>query len=82
MSTQRPDMGPAIAHATMTDAEADATGAPELARAVYRGRLEWMDTDAGGHHHNTSITRFVEAAEATLMRETTRCCGPRGRRAR
>jgi acyl-CoA thioester hydrolase len=42
---------------------------PALARAVYRGRVEWMDTDAAGHHHHSSITRFVEAAEATLMRE-------------
>jgi acyl-CoA thioester hydrolase len=39
------------------------------ARAVYRGRVEWMDTDAAGHHHNTSIIRFVEAAEAKFMRE-------------
>ena len=42
---------------------------PVIARAVYRSRVDWMDTDAAGHHHNTSITRFVEAAEATLMRE-------------
>jgi acyl-CoA thioester hydrolase len=28
-----------------------------------------MDTDAAGQHHNTSITRFVEAAEAAMMRE-------------
>ncbi|MGW1026709.1 acyl-CoA thioesterase [Streptomyces sp. NPDC002577] len=40
-----------------------------FARAVHRSRVEWMDTDAGGHHHNTSIVRFVEAAEATLIRE-------------
>ena len=35
----------------------------------YAGRVEWMDTDAAGHHHNTAIVRFVEAAEAALMRE-------------
>jgi acyl-CoA thioester hydrolase len=28
-----------------------------------------MDTDAAGHHHNTAVNRFVEAAEAALMRE-------------
>jgi acyl-CoA thioester hydrolase len=40
-----------------------------LARAAYHGRVEWMDTDASGHHHNSSIVRFVEAAEAELMRD-------------
>jgi acyl-CoA thioester hydrolase len=33
-----------------------------------RGRVEWMDTDAAGVHHNTAITRFAESAEAELMR--------------
>jgi acyl-CoA thioester hydrolase len=28
-----------------------------------------MDTDAAGHHHNTAIIRWVESAEAALMRE-------------
>ncbi len=28
-----------------------------------------MDTDASGHHHNTTVIRFVEAAEAALVRE-------------
>jgi acyl-CoA thioester hydrolase len=28
-----------------------------------------MDTDAAGHHHNTAINRWVESAEAVLMRE-------------
>lgn len=27
-----------------------------------------MDTDAAGIHHNTTITRYAEAAEAELMR--------------
>lgn len=43
--------------------------APGPARIVHRGRVEWMDTDASGHFHNTAIARFVEAAEAELMRE-------------
>jgi len=42
---------------------------PAVATAVHRGRVEWMDTDASGHYHNTSINRFVESAEAALMRE-------------
>jgi acyl-CoA thioester hydrolase len=33
-----------------------------------------MDTDAAGHHHNTAVVRFVEAAEAALMRD----CGIAG----
>jgi acyl-CoA thioester hydrolase len=40
-----------------------------VARSVYRARVQWSDTDAGGHHHNTAVTRYVEAAEADLMRD-------------
>ncbi|MGW1208287.1 acyl-CoA thioesterase [Streptomyces sp. NPDC002499] len=54
-------------HRPPSDEEVD--GAGVLARAVHRGRVEWMDTDAAGHHHNTAVVRFVEAAEAMLMRE-------------
>ena len=62
-STQQPDpQQPA-------GGEETAGEGPVVARAVYRGRVEWMDTDASGHYHNSSIIRFVEAAEATLMRE-------------
>ena len=35
---------------------------------TYRGRVEWIDTDAAGIYHNTSVVRYVEAAEAELMR--------------
>lgn len=31
--------------------------------------IEWVDTDAAGHQHNSVIMRFVEAAEANLFRE-------------
>ncbi|WP_166970053.1 acyl-CoA thioesterase [Brevibacterium atlanticum] len=31
-------------------------------------RVQWIDTDAAGHHHNSSIMRWVEAAEAEMMR--------------
>ena len=31
--------------------------------------VEWVDTDASGHQHNSAVVRWVEAAEAQLMRE-------------
>ncbi len=37
-------------------------------RGVYHGTVEWIDTDAAGIHHNTAIARWVESAEAALMR--------------
>lgn len=37
--------------------------------AVARGRVEWIDTDAAGIHHHTAIARYVESAEAALMRD-------------
>ncbi|PTM96886.1 acyl-CoA thioester hydrolase [Streptomyces sp. VMFN-G11Ma] len=49
-----------------TDRSGEPTGG---ARAVYRCRVEWWDTDASGHYHNAAIGRFVEAAEAVLVRE-------------
>jgi acyl-CoA thioester hydrolase len=36
---------------------------------VFRTRVEWIDTDASGIYHNSTVARFVEAAEATLVRE-------------
>lgn len=42
---------------------------PDGPRAVHRCRVEWSDTDASGHYHNAAVVRFVEAAEALLMRE-------------
>lgn len=38
-------------------------------RGVHTTRVEWIDTDAAGIYHNAAVARFVEAAEATLMRE-------------
>lgn len=32
-------------------------------------RVEWVDTDASGHQHNSSVMRWVEAAEAQFMLE-------------
>jgi len=37
--------------------------------ATHRGRVEWVDTDSAGIHHNTAITRYVESAEAALARD-------------
>lgn len=31
--------------------------------------VEWMDTDAAGHYHHSSVIRWAEAAEAELLRE-------------
>ena len=31
--------------------------------------VEWADTDASGHHHNSAVVRWMEAAEAELMRQ-------------
>lgn len=39
------------------------------ASGTFRTRVEWIDTDASGIYHNSTLTRFVEAAEASLMRE-------------
>ncbi|MEU0300445.1 acyl-CoA thioesterase [Streptomyces sp. NPDC006175] len=36
---------------------------------VHRTRIEWIDTDAAGIYHNSTVIRFVEAAEARLMDE-------------
>lgn len=32
-------------------------------------RVEWHDTDAAGHHHHSVILRWVESAEAELLRQ-------------
>ncbi|MEY9968766.1 acyl-CoA thioester hydrolase [Streptacidiphilus sp. MAP12-16] len=31
-------------------------------------RVEWQDTDAAGHYHHSTVVRWVEAAEAVLLR--------------
>ncbi|MGZ4531945.1 MAG: acyl-CoA thioesterase [Mycobacteriaceae bacterium] len=46
------------------------TSAPGARPCVDLGtRVEWMDTDAAGIYHNSSVMRFVESAEAELMRQ-------------
>lgn len=39
-----------------------------LASGSTRARVEWIDTDAAGIYHNSAVIRFVEAAEAAMMR--------------
>ena len=41
-------------------------GLPDPARAILRRRIEWMDTDAAGIYHWTTVFRLAEAAEAAL----------------
>ncbi|WP_367402519.1 acyl-CoA thioesterase [Kocuria marina] len=40
-----------------------------LATATASRYIEWIDTDAAGHQHNSAIMRFVEACEAQLFRD-------------
>lgn len=40
-----------------------------MATVTVDRRVEWFDTDAAGHHHHSCVVRFVEAAEAELMRQ-------------
>lgn len=37
--------------------------------AIVEHSVEWVDTDASGHQHNSAITRWVESAEAELFRQ-------------
>jgi acyl-CoA thioester hydrolase len=41
---------------------------PLTGHASISRRVEWVDTDASGHQHNSAIIRWVEAAEAELLR--------------
>lgn len=37
--------------------------------ATVESTVEWVDTDAAGHQHNSAIMRWVESAEAELFRQ-------------
>lgn len=37
--------------------------------ATLERAIEWVDTDAAGHQHNSAVLRFVEACEAKLFRD-------------
>ncbi|WP_078860582.1 AMP-binding protein [Streptomyces sp. NRRL F-2747] len=41
---------------------------PHLPGVVIERRVEWPDTDAAGHYHHSTVVRWVEAAEAVLLR--------------
>lgn len=64
----------APAPAVPADADAGcAAGCPEaqvphLPSVVVERRVEWTDTDAAGHYHHSTVVRWVEAAEAVLLR--------------
>ncbi|MGW0665250.1 acyl-CoA thioesterase [Streptodolium elevatio] len=38
------------------------------ASVVIERRVEWVDTDAAGHHHHSAVLRWAEAAETVLLR--------------
>lgn len=43
---------------------------PQAGLSVCRtSRVEWYDTDASGHYHHATVSRWVEAAEADLYRK-------------
>lgn len=43
-------------------------GSAEFPEATVERTVEWVDTDASGHQHNSAVLRWVEAAEAKLFR--------------
>ncbi|MCX4695721.1 thioesterase family protein [Streptomyces sp. NBC_01408] len=54
-------------------ADSCAAGCPEALvphppSIVVERRVEWQDTDAAGHYHHSTVVRWVEAAEAALLR--------------
>jgi acyl-CoA thioester hydrolase len=49
---------------TATD---DGIAGSTLAEITVTRQVEWMDTDAAGHHHHSAVIRWVEAAEAELL---------------
>ncbi|WP_156722174.1 acyl-CoA thioesterase [Streptomyces apocyni] len=65
MDTSRPQPAeaPTVGHATGAPA-----GARYLPSIVIERRVEWPDTDAAGHYHHSTVVRWVEAAEAALLR--------------
>lgn len=44
------------------------TGSAALPSVLVERRVEWADTDAAGHYHFSAVLRWVEAAEAVLLR--------------
>jgi acyl-CoA thioester hydrolase len=44
-------------------------------RASVERTVEWVDTDASGHQHNSAVMRWVESAEAELFLHTLKLPG-------
>ncbi|MBT2469830.1 acyl-CoA thioesterase [Streptomyces sp. ISL-66] len=60
-------------HEEPASADSCSAGCPEarienLPSVVVERRVEWQDTDAAGHYHHSTVVRWVEAAEAVLLR--------------
>ena len=60
---------PEIKDAQSVAAMAQEFIAAGLTGAAIQRPIEWVDTDAAGHQHNSVIMRFVEAAESQLFRQ-------------
>jgi acyl-CoA thioester hydrolase len=45
----------------------DQGGKGSPASITVQRRIEWPDTDASGHYHNTAAFRFIEVAETALL---------------
>jgi acyl-CoA thioester hydrolase len=69
--------GSARARRIMDHAEMRGSASPEsignpdahFPEASVERTVEWVDTDASGHQHNSAVLRWVEAAEAELFRK-------------
>ncbi|MBT2509333.1 acyl-CoA thioesterase [Streptomyces sp. ISL-98] len=61
ISTPQPAASPA-------DGRAEVPAPRNLPSVVIERRVEWIDTDAAGHYHHSTVVRWVESAEAVLLR--------------
>jgi acyl-CoA thioesterase FadM len=50
----------------MAEPAPELTPGPNPARITLRRLVEYPDTDASGHYHNSAVIRWIEAAEAVL----------------
>jgi YbgC/YbaW family acyl-CoA thioester hydrolase len=49
------------------DAAAESGAGARVGSVTIERRVEWVDTDASGHHHNSAVLRWFEIAEARLL---------------
>lgn len=54
--------------ASPADGRAEVPTPQNLPSVVIESRVEWIDTDAAGHYHHSTVVRWVESAEAVLLR--------------